>query len=55
MHWRVAHNDHVFFAVKIASLSGHGFIFVRAALEAISCRFWCKYYFELAISTFRAL
>ena len=32
----------------MAPLSGHG---LRAALEDISCRFWCKYLFELAIST----
>ena len=37
----------MFFAIKRPA----GFIFVRAALEHSSCRFWCKYLFELAIST----
>ena len=56
LHWRVAHKDHVLFAVN-STVERPGFHFCEGSARATSGRLWCKYFFELAISTrtFRAL
>ena len=47
LHWLVAHNDPVFFAVN-GTVAQPGFHFCEGSARA---NFWCKYFFELAIST----